>query len=615
MSTYEKLTAITDSSIGGEQAVVAYTYDDLGQLTGKTYGTGVYAIHETMDYNIQGWLTEKSSELFEMNLRYFNPRRDWVAASYTGNITEWKWQHKQVDGATLCDDYTYAYTYDNLGRLQSADLYSRDDDTLDGAVSGFSERMSYDKNSNILTLNRRGSPDENVQSYGFEYIGNQRTKERNSNSSYGYDGNGNMTEDALAGFGMSYNILNLPEYIQDNWGSGEISHRYSYLADGTKMSIGDYENSGYQYAGSLVYSMDYGTVNSFESASFGGGRIVGTNDGTSSEVHYFLTDHLGSTRVVAKVTLTGREDLDRKDYYPFGKAWAQPDMPTSDNRYTFSGKEKQHLRFQEIDYADFGARFYDSDGVHFLQQDPLLEKYFRIGQYNYCAGNPVKYVDPNGSEIRIYFFDDDGNSHEIVYQANMEYMGNNTFVSNVITLFNAVYNNGGAKVLDALISDNNSIISVTSEVGCGTMSFTQKGNGEGVIKAGNSISDQYNDYQKIEGAAHELFHAVQYLEGQGGSSVINEVEAYTFSIGIAQQYATNKGDYYFSTNSLGNSDNSTYEQALNNLIKNGYSQESFYNAVVNFKGQSQSNAQGLYNAIPIKRPNQNHSMLKKYYRP
>ena len=125
---------------------------------------------------------------------------------------------------------------------------------------------------------------------------------------------------------MSYNILNLPEYIQDNWGSGEISHRYSYLADGTKTSVGDYENSGYQYAGSLVYSMDYGTVNSFESASFGGGRIVGTNDGTSSEVHYFLTDHLGSTRVVAKVTPTGREDLDRKDYYPFGKEWAQPDM-------------------------------------------------------------------------------------------------------------------------------------------------------------------------------------------------------------------------------------------------------------------------------------------------
>ena len=402
--TYEydsrnRLTKETAQFNNGEQAVVTYTYDNLGQLTGKTYGTGSHAIHETMDYNIQGWLTEKSSELFEMNLRYYEPRRDWVAASYTGNITEWKWQHKRVNGSTDRDDYTYAYTYDDQGRLQDADLYARDYDTLDGLVSGLAERLTYDKNSNILTLNRQGTSDSEIQSYAFEYTGNQRVKENNSDCVYLYDANGNITEDALTGFGMSYNFLNLPEYIQDNWGSGEISHRYSYLSDGTKKSIGDYEDSGYLYAGSLVYSSDYGTVNWFESASFGGGRIVATNDGASSEVHYFLTDHLGSTRVVAKVTPTGREDLDRKDYYPFGKAWEQPDMPTSDNRYTFSGKELQRAGTSSAHYADFGARFYDSDGVLFLQQDPLSEKYYRIGQYNYCLGNPMKFYDPDGGIV------------------------------------------------------------------------------------------------------------------------------------------------------------------------------------------------------------------------
>ena len=99
-------------------------------------------------------------------------------------------------------------------------------------------------------------------------------------------------------------------------------------------------------------------------------------------MHYFLTDHLGSTRVVAKVTPTGREDLDRKDYYPFGKTWEQPDMPASDNRYTFSGKEFQQTYSSSALYLDFGARFYDPDGVVFIQQDPLLEKYYSIGQYN-----------------------------------------------------------------------------------------------------------------------------------------------------------------------------------------------------------------------------------------
>ena len=99
------------------------------------------------------------------------------------------------------------------------------------------------------------------------------------------------------------------------------------------------------------------------------------------ETRYFLTDHLGSVR---QVVAADGSVIEQNDYYPFGKEWAQPDMPTSDNRYTFSGKEKQHLRFQKIDYTDFGARLYDAEGVHFLQQDPLLEKYFRIGQYNFA---------------------------------------------------------------------------------------------------------------------------------------------------------------------------------------------------------------------------------------
>ena len=120
-----------------------------------------------------------------------------------------------------------------------------------------------------------------------------------------------------------------------------------------------------RYIGSLVY--DNGQ---FESASFGCGRIVGTNRG--SEVRYFLTDHLGSTRVVAKVTSAGCEDLDRKDYYPFGKEWKQPDKPVSENRYLFSGKERSNICLED-DYGrilpiyDFGARNYYPEGVFFLQ--------------------------------------------------------------------------------------------------------------------------------------------------------------------------------------------------------------------------------------------------------
>jgi hypothetical protein len=154
-----------------------------------------------------------------------------------------------------------------------------------------------------------------------------------------------------------------------------------YLTDGTASGHEDYDSQQTLYISSLIYSTNDGAINAFKSASFNDGWIVGTNNGRRSEVHNFLTDHLGSVR---QVVAADGSVIEQNDYYPFGKEWAQPDMPTSDNRYTFSGKEKQHLRFQKIDYTDFGARFYDAEGVHFLQQDPLLEKYFRIGQYNFA---------------------------------------------------------------------------------------------------------------------------------------------------------------------------------------------------------------------------------------
>ena len=141
------------------------------------------------------------------------------------------------------------------------------------------------------------------------------------------------------------------------------------------------------YAGSLVYE-----ANDECCASFGGGRIVGTDNG--SEVHYFLTDHLGSVRVVA----TDKDNvLERNDYQPFGKRWNTASMPVADNRYRFSGKEDQ--AFVGLPFSDYGTRMYDSERMRWLTQDPLMEKYYSIGQYNYCAGNPVKYMDPNGKWI------------------------------------------------------------------------------------------------------------------------------------------------------------------------------------------------------------------------
>ena len=414
------MTKETAQFNGGEQAVVSYTYDDLGQLTGKTYGTGEHAIHETMDYNMQGWLTEKSNELFDMKLRYYDPEPSYGGdAYYAGNISEWWWQHKNVNGNYDADNNTYIYHYDDLSRLNDSRLtYNESEDIADE----FAERgITYDKNSNILTLNRSSLSTADARNYRFSYDGNQRVKETNSNSSYSYDANGNITSDALRGLEITYNLLNLPSMM---YGGGDYSDYYDYLADGTKIQHEYSDGQQDRYIGSLVY-YNTGEV----SVPFGGGRLVSAGNMTAA--HYFLTDHLGSMRVVAKVTPTGRIDLDRKDYYPFGKEWKQSGMPTSSNAFLFSGKERQHSEGYDgaiTSFYDFGARFYDPDGVQFLQQDPKIENYVSITPYNYCFGNPIVFADHDGRDAKVAI---DHNSRTVTVTANIFFLAGRGVGTNV----------------------------------------------------------------------------------------------------------------------------------------------------------------------------------------
>ena len=209
-----------------------------------------------------------------------------------------------------------------------------------------------------------------------------------------YDANGNVTKDRERGLDMSYNCLNLLEYASDNDAN---AINYCYLADGTKLSATTGDDCGFSYRGSFTYRTDESSQPDrvFESTPFGGGRIVGTVD-DETEVRYFLTDHLGSVRAVVN---SGCEVLERNDYQPFGKRWVTPSMPVSDNRDRFNGKEDQS--FAGLPFSDYGARMYDYERGRWLTQDRFAEKYYSIGQYNYCAGNPVNYIDIKGDSLMI----------------------------------------------------------------------------------------------------------------------------------------------------------------------------------------------------------------------
>ena len=69
----------------------------------------------------------------------------------------------------------------------------------------------------------------------------------------------------------------------------------------------------------------------------------------------------------------------------------------SRNLYKYCGKERD----EETGLYYFGARFYAAWICRFCSVDPLQHKFPNISSFAYCNNNPIKYIDPDGREVKI----------------------------------------------------------------------------------------------------------------------------------------------------------------------------------------------------------------------
>ncbi len=112
------------------------------------------------------------------------------------------------------------------------------------------------------------------------------------------------------------------------------------------------------------------------------------------DLYYYHTDHLGSTTFI---TDRNGDVAQYLAYTPYGETFIEERDVTP---YKFNGKELD----AETGYYYYGARYYDPSTALWLGVDPLQQKYPGVSPYVYCAGNPVKYVDPDGREIKSLFY-------------------------------------------------------------------------------------------------------------------------------------------------------------------------------------------------------------------
>jgi len=218
-----------------------------------------------------------------------------------------------------------------------------------------------------------------------------------------------MTKDINKKIGtVNYNILNLPkEVIMSSATQDGIA--YLYDAAGIKLqkivTEGGEVFSETDYIGNFIYkngNLDYilfGEGKILPSSTLSGAEGSGLAENT---YQYNLTDHLGNVRCTFDETGVQQED----SYYPFGmtqNGLSHSNLASEEkNKYLYNGKELQ--TDHNLDWHDYGARFYDAQLGRFHTLDRFAEKFSYQSPYLYAGNNPVKYIDVNGDSLFIKTF-------------------------------------------------------------------------------------------------------------------------------------------------------------------------------------------------------------------
>ncbi len=241
-----------------------------------------------------------------------------------------------------------------------------------------------------------------------------------------------------------------------------------------------------------------------------------TGNTTPLTLSYYVNDYLGNTRMVftpnieldpnTNVTTISYNIETLMDYYPYGKVLRQWG---SQEKYLTT----QHERDTETNFDYRGARYYDSDIGRFLSLEPKAMEYPSLSHYNYVAGNPIFFVDPDGKEFIKKSDERKAQKYEKVINKRIQELNTQLSSASDVEIKNEI----SLKLLD-LNSAKNEIQSMReSEVG---FTFGNSFFGDAKTFYSSRLSDKYDkDVIKMTSSdifsfAHEAKHGYQYIAGE-----------------------------------------------------------------------------------------------------
>jgi RHS repeat-associated protein len=290
------------------------------------------------------------------------------AGTNNGNITSWS--------ATGNQTFSRTYTYDSLNRIATM---------ADSAKSQSCKGLSW-------TIDRWGNRTDQTVTRGKCNTFHQTVNSQNQFPlPYRYDAAGNMINDGTHSY--TYDAEN--RLIQVDGGA---TAAYTYDPEGRRVAkaiSGTTTDYVHDLAGNVLFEAQGSTwVTAY--IYFAEALHAQYKNNTT----YFLhRDHLGSTRLI---TGLGGTTVDNLDFLPFGEQITGDTSTT----HKFTGRERD----AETGMDFFGARYmsaaqgrWSSPDLVNLTDDRILNPSNTINKYIYSGNNPLKYTDPDGRDITIFY--------------------------------------------------------------------------------------------------------------------------------------------------------------------------------------------------------------------
>ena len=344
----------------------------------------------TRNYVANSTIKEKSKDPYNQMARFLEAYGDCTIDKITTEYLQGFISHLQTEDNRLTnivdDGYFSYYAYDHSGERV---LKLTGHNTVLDINADDAQFYSYVDEVTLYT-----SPYLVANNYGYTkhyYAGTERVCARIGNGNLNFYGG--FIDDDIGDYIATTNLYSeCIEAMNDRVLSWNPAAGVLTSCGNTQASFSDIEE---------LAPIDVSAQTAVNTTIFDDAMALYSNTTLQSEEQFFYhSDHLGSASWITDGT---GQPVQHLQYLPFGESFVNQRTTGYNERFTFTGKEKD----SESGFYYFGARYYDCDlsGL-FLSVDPMADKYPSMSPYAYCAWNPVKLIDPMGDSLKLVGTDD-----------------------------------------------------------------------------------------------------------------------------------------------------------------------------------------------------------------